>query len=97
MKLEEHFGQGYMIEESKQLLILTIFTQNRHCCGLEIQYIIITSFINEIIIYYRFFLKEMAKVSAAQAVVDVANEVKVIASTKFEGVVLLLYSVNYGA
>ena len=39
----------------------------------------------------------MAKVSAAQAVVDVANEVKVIASTKFERVVLLLYSVDYGA
>lgn len=39
----------------------------------------------------------MAKVSAAQAVVDVANEVKVIASTKYKGVVLLLYSVNYAA
>ena len=39
----------------------------------------------------------MAKVSAAQAVVDVANEVKVIASTKYKGVPLLLYSFNYGA
>ena len=39
----------------------------------------------------------MAKVSAAQAVVDVANEVKVIASTKCKGVVLLMYSDNYGA
>jgi len=54
-------------------------------------------FINKIIIYYCFFLKEMAKVSAAQAVVDVANEVKVIASTKCKGVVLLIYIVIYGA
>lgn len=39
------------------------------------------------------FLKEMAKVTAAQAVVDVANEVKVIASMKNKGVVLLLNTV----
>ena len=35
----------------------------------------------------------MAKVTAAQAVVDVANEVKVIASMKNKGVVLLLNTV----